>query len=173
LAADVFPANIEEIPQDGEAVFDYVLRLAIEKAKAVSVKYPDSFVLAADTIVVGSEGQLLEKPADAEDAARMLRELSGTSHTVATAFTIRCEAKGSEVTKLVKTEVEMVEITSDEIETYVATEEPMGKAGAYAIQGAASGFIKSIKGSYTNVVGLPVAEVMEALIDEGVVESRL
>ncbi len=173
LAADVFPADIEEKRQQGEKALDYVLRLAEEKARAVSEKYPESFILAADTIVIGADGQVLEKPLDQKDAARMLRELSGSTHKVATAFSVCCQSKNKSITKVVETEVEMVKLSEEEIDSYVMTEEPMDKAGSYAIQGTAAGFIKSIRGSYTNVVGLPVAEVMEVLIEEGVVEARL
>ena len=133
----------------------YVRRLAGEKAGAVQCGAGD-IVLAADTVVV-VDGEVLEKPADTGDAVRMLRKLSGREHQVITGYCVGTVA-GVEITK-----VRFVELSDDEIAEYVASGEPMDKAGAYAIQGLASKFIDRIDGDYFNVVGLPVAAVYRHL----------
>jgi septum formation protein len=145
-------ADVDETPRDGEAPRDYVLRIAKEKARAVHAD-ADEIVLAADTtVVLGSE--IMGKPADAADAARMLRALAGKRHEVITAI---CIKRGEEVkTEVASTAVWFAPISDAEVADYVASGEPMDKAGAYGIQGLASKFIDRIDGSYTNVVGLPV-----------------
>lgn len=158
---DVRVTGVEESRRDGEDPLDYVRRLAQAKASAV----PDAgarVVLGADTVVVAG-GEILEKPADRRHAAGMLRTLSGRSHEVITGICLRAARRiivDTEVTR-----VRFVPLTDDEIESYVATGEPMDKAGAYAIQGYASKFIDRIEGDYFNVVGLPVALVYKHLKD--------
>lgn len=146
-------ADVDETPHDGEAPRDYVLRVAEEKARAVAAG-DDETVLAADTtVVLGNE--IMGKPKDAADAARMLRALAGQHHEVITAI---CLKRGDEVqTDIATTAVWFAPMSEAEIADYVASGEPMDKAGAYGIQGLASKFIDRIDGSYTNVVGLPVA----------------
>jgi septum formation protein len=162
---DVVPAAIDEAPLQDEAPGDYALRVAREKAAAVAALHPDAAVLAADTVVVvGTE--LLGKPRDAMDAARMLRLLSGTTHVVHTAVALRVD--GDETSHLDGTRVHFRPLTEDEMDWYVASGEPVGKAGAYAIQGRAARFIDWIEGSWSNVVGLPVATVDRMLREAGV-----
>lgn len=146
-------ADIDETPRNGEAPRAYVLRVAEEKARAVPADR-DEIVLAADTtVVLGNE--IMGKPADAADAARMLRALAGNRHEVITAI---CIKQGHRVTcDIASTAVWFAPLSDAEIADYVASGEPMDKAGAYGIQGLASKFIVRIDGSYTNVVGLPVA----------------
>ena len=171
----VQPADINETPLGGESPRDCAERLAREKALAVFQNNPQHCVLGADTIVVVDD-VILGKPRDAEDAARMLRLLSGRTHAVITAvclvgpvasgqWSVASNTKtGSETTS-----VTMCEISDDEIRDYVATGEPMDLAGAYAIQGVASRWIPRIEGDYSNVVGLPVALVYAMLRERGAV----
>lgn len=158
---DVRAADVDEAVHDGERPDRYVVRVAIDKARLVSARFPDRLVLGADTTVVVDD-RMLAKPVDAADAARMLRMLSGRWHLVLTGIAI---ARGGAVvmSDVAATRVEFASIRSDEIDWYVATGEPMDKAGAYAIQGLASRFVTAIQGSYSNVVGLPVSLVYAML----------
>src|SRR5579862_9282483 len=160
----VQPADIDETPLAGESPRACAERLAREKARAVHQHYPHDFVLGADTIVVVDD-LILGKPRDAQDAARMLRMLSGRQHSVITGVCL--SSSPSEVVSSETTLVNMSGIMDDEIRDYVATGEPMDKAGAYAIQGIASRWISRIEGDYSNVVGLPVARVYEMLKASG------
>jgi len=157
----VAPAHADESVHDGEAPEDYVMRVAEAKARAVHAQFPDRVVVAADTTVV-VDHCILGKPADARDARRMLRLLSGRVHEVMTGVTI-VDPGGRAVTKLEVTTVEFAPLTDDEIDWYVSSGEPMDKAGAYAIQGLASRYVTRINGSYSNVVGLPVSLVYQLL----------
>jgi septum formation protein len=163
---EVCPAEIDESVREGEEPFEYVKRLAFEKALAVLETAPErAVVMGADTTVV-VEGKSLGKPVDAEDARRMLEHLSGRRHEVMTGVCLAWRnADGEAVTKVEAevTEVEFSEMSRAEIEAYVASGEPMDKAGAYAIQGRASQWIPRIRGCYFNVVGLPVARVCAML----------
>ena len=174
----VQPANVDETPLPREAARDCAERLAREKAVAVWRGRSQDLVLGADTVVVVGE-KILGKPVDAEDAARMLRMLSGKEHRVITGVCLvsqgardqglglsnekmeieNCEVRTASETTLVT----MSELSEEEIREYVATGEPMDKAGAYAIQGMASRWIPRIEGDYGNVVGLPVALVYRML----------
>jgi septum formation protein len=144
-----------------------VRHLSREKARAVALKYPDSIIIAADTIGV-IDGQIIGKPARADDAGYMLWLLSGKTHTVITAFTLLDTESKQELTRTAKTEVTFRNLSLAEIEAYVKTGEGQDKAGAYAIQGRGAIFIKEIKGEYTNVVGLPLAALAVALRKFGV-----
>ncbi|MFL6299116.1 MAG: Maf family protein [Terriglobales bacterium] len=157
-------ANIAEDLHRGEKPAEHAERLAREKAEVVAKRNPGKLVLGADTIVVVDD-EILGKPRDAADAARMLRMLSGRPHEVITAVCVaRLAASNQQLaTCSEQTKVFFQEIAADEIETYVATREPMDKAGAYAIQGIASRWINKIEGDYANVVGLPVALVWKML----------
>ena len=155
------PADVDESVQPGETPEDYASRVALAKARAISLQVPDRFVLGADTVVVVDDG-ILGKPTDSAEARRMLRALSGRSHIVMTAvILIRGAGLPSQTVdaRVERTHVEFATLTNDEIEWYAATAEPMDKAGAYAIQGLASRFVTRIEGSYSNVVGLPVSLV--------------
>jgi septum formation protein len=156
IAFEVQPADIPEDALPGEPAKDCAERLAREKALAVALQHPQDSVLGADTIVA-VDGQLLGKPADSADAARMLRLLSGRDHEVITGVCL--VVKGQPFVASATTQVTVDRITDQEIADYVATGEPMDKAGAYAIQGIASRWIPRIEGDYSNVVGLPVALV--------------
>ncbi|MFO7748511.1 MAG: Maf family protein [Desulfobacteraceae bacterium] len=165
----VEPARIEEEKSDKESPVDYVKRLSREKADCLAEKYPDLWILGADTVVV-MDDHLLEKPASDQEARNMLALLSNRIHTVYTGFTLCCQEKNRVITKTAATDVRFKTLTQEEIEWYVSTKEPFDKAGAYAIQGLGTFLVKSISGSYTNVVGLPVCEVIETLIQEKVIE---
>lgn len=165
----VQPAEIDESPLKGESARNCAERLAREKALAVFEKRPRDFVLGADTIVT-IDGLILGKPSDNSNAVQMLRMLSGRTHEVITGVCLVAPdgngtdvRSGSELTR-----VTMCEISDDEIRDYVASGEPMDKAGAYAIQGMASRWIPRIEGDYSNVVGLPVAPVYSMLKDAGI-----
>jgi septum formation protein len=155
----VFPSHIPETRHANESAEEYVKRLAGEKAAAVSASDQD-IVLGADTVVC-LEGEVLGKPGDAEEAARMLRSLSGCRHSVLTGISLR---RGKEsISDKAETLVWFDPISEREISDYLATGEPMDKAGAYAIQGYASRFVQRIEGCYHNVVGLPVSLVYRHL----------
>jgi septum formation protein len=157
---EVQPAHIPEDPQPGESAKACAERLAREKALAVPRQRPQDCVLGADTVVVIG-GEILGKPSDAADAARMLRVLSGREHQVITGICLVVGGRCSVASET--TSVTMSEISENEIADYVASGEPMDKAGAYAIQGIASRWIPRIEGDYSNVVGLPVALVFRML----------
>lgn len=166
----VQPTDVPEIPRPGESPKACAERLAQEKAQAVLQRRPQDLILGADTIVV-IDGEMLGKPCDAEDAARMLRLLSGRTHEVITGVCLmgaRGTGNGDEATgfKDIRSEATLVTVqplTEDDIRAYVASGEPMDKAGAYGIQGMASRWIPRIEGDYFNVVGLPVALVWRML----------
>lgn len=134
--------------------------MAREKCEQVARAHPDDIVLAADTIVV-LDGRILGKPRDAEDAMAMLHALSGQEHDVITAVALACGTRFKVLAPV--TRVRFAALSEEEIARYVAGGEPMDKAGAYAIQGEGTGLIRSINGSYTNVVGLPLREVIDIL----------
>ena len=156
----VDPAHVPEQPLLGERPLDYAQRLAGEKANAVFARHSSDAVLGADTVVVIDE-HLLEKPASADDAARMLRLLSGCTHQVITGVSLA--ADGLARTEAEITQVTFSQLSDEEITAYIKTGEPMDKAGAYGIQGIASRWVTSIEGDYFNVVGLPVARVFRML----------
>jgi septum formation protein len=160
IAFEVQPADIDEAPLPGEDPQACAERLAREKALAVARLRPQDVVLGADTIVV-VDNQILGKPADRADAARMLRLLSGREHQVITGVALVVSGQWSVASET--TSVTMAEISEKEIADYIATREPMDKAGAYAIQGMASRWIPRIEGDYSNVVGLPVPLVYRML----------
>jgi nucleoside triphosphate pyrophosphatase len=157
---EVLPVDIDETPADGESPDDHVKRLAREKAGAAFAERPDTVVLGADTVVVAG-GAILGKPRDAEDAARMLRALAGRAHQVLTGVAVT--GRRGTVVEVARTRVWFHPLSDGEIADYVASGEPHDKAGAYAIQGLASKFVERIDGSYSNVVGLPVALVYRLL----------
>ncbi len=165
------PSSVDESYIEGETPEKHALRLASEKAHEVASNCSGRYFLAADTIVV-CDGEIMGKPADAAEAERMLLKLSGSCHEVITAYTVLDAATGQEISEAVKTLVYFRKLRSDEIRGYIASGCPFDKAGAYAIQGAAAQMIRKIEGSYTNVVGLPLCEVVEALRNIGALRSR-
>jgi septum formation protein len=159
---DVQPSHADESVHDGEAAEAYVRRIAEAKARGVRSIAGDRVVLAADT-TVAVDDHLLGKPADQEDAARMLGLLSGRRHQVWTAVTAARAATLE--TRVEVTQVEFAPLSDDEIAWYVASGEPSDRAGGYAIQGLASRFVTRIEGSYSNVVGLPISLVYRMLVE--------
>jgi septum formation protein len=160
IAFDVFPVNIDESVMKLEPPGEHVRRVAREKADAAFAANPDAVVLGADTIVLIS-GEIMGKPRDPADATRMLRSLSGREHEVLTGVAV--VAKKGIAVEVARTRVWVNPLNELEISTYVASGEPLDKAGAYGIQGLGSKFIDRIQGSYSNVVGLPVALVYRLL----------
>lgn len=162
LDFEVIPAGIDESFRDGETPYEHVLRLSREKARAVAGAHPEAWVLGADTIVLVN-GEVLGKPGTKREAKAMLGKLSGRKHRVVTGFTLLKDGGATAATEAVESVVVFKKLTPDEIEWYAGTDEPYDKAGGYAAQGKGASLIKEIRGSYTNVVGLPLCEVMEAL----------
>jgi septum formation protein len=160
IAFQAFPVHVNEAVMKLEPPGEHVRRLAREKADKAFAVYPNAVVLAADTIVHVS-GEIMGKPRDPADARRMLRSLSGREHEVLTGLAI--VATRGVVVEVVRTRVWVSPLSDQEIHEYVATGEPLDKAGAYGIQSVGSRFIDRIQGSYSNVVGLPVALVYRLL----------
>jgi septum formation protein len=162
---DVFPSGVDERdPEGGEDPGQYALSLAREKAGTVSRSHPGDWVLAADT-VVAIDGQILNKPVDAEDAVRMLRMLSGRRHEVISAVVLQRD--GERRDGCVTSPVVMPEIPEEEMRRYVATGEPMDKAGAYAVQGIGGRYVQKVEGCFNAVVGLPLCLVADLLAEAG------
>ncbi|MGI2067009.1 Maf family protein [Shewanella sp. MF08487] len=168
--------DIDETPRLRETPTDYVQRLAAEKAYAglaLCADISQPVVLGSDTIVV-FENQILGKPADAADAKRMLSELSGQIHTVMTAVALvyykdEPSLTAKTLVRLVQTQVRFCTLSKADIEAYVASTEPMDKAGSYGIQGLGGCFVAAINGSYSGVVGLPLVETRELLAEVGLI----
>lgn len=158
LAFEVRPAEVDESWLPGESPHHYVARVAAAKLAAVAA--PEHWVLAADTTVT-IDGRVLAKAADSDEARAMLRSLSGRKHEVLTAFALR--GPTGEVAELVSTTVEMIDFEGELLEQYVASNEWQGKAGAYAIQGIGAALVAAVHGSVTNVIGLPLSEVVLCL----------
>ncbi len=167
LEFDVVPSHIPEERAADETPEEYVARLSREKARAIAEKHPDRWIIAADTTVVLGD-QVLEKPVDDADAKRMLSAISGDTHVVFTGVTLRRIEPVYADTHVTATEVRMLPMTQHDIDWYVATGEPRDKAGAYAAQGLGGMFIDSIHGSFTNVVGLPLASLFQMLRKAGI-----
>lgn len=136
--------------------------LSLRKARAAAAQLSDGIVIASDTLV-SLNGEALGKPADAQDARRMLLELSGNTHEVFTGVALIDAASGRTLSRVVRTGVRFRDLSDEEICAYIRTGEPMDKAGAYAIQGGAHGFVEALDGSYENVIGFPVEDVRELL----------
>jgi septum formation protein len=161
LAFEVMPSGIDEDGRRGETPREHALRLSEEKALAVARLHPDAWVLGADTIVI-IDREVLGKPGSPPEAQSMLEKLSGREHEVFTGFSIAGRRKGILFRDVVESTVLFREIAPDEMAWYIASEEPYDKAGAYAVQGMGAFFIREIRGSYTNVMGLPLCEVVDA-----------
>ena len=167
LDFDVKPSDVPEVHREGEAPEEYVARLSRDKANAVAREHPSRWVIAADTTVFLGD-QLLEKPADAADATRMLAAIAGQTHIVYTGVTLENVESDYRETRVSESEVRLLPLSAADIAWYVATGEPFDKAGAYAVHGIAAMFIDSIHGSYTNVVGLPLATLFQMLRRAGI-----
>ena len=172
LTFSVIPSDFDEDTVALSNPDSDIITLAESKALDISRKHPDAWVIGADTIVLIGR-KILGKPASAREAFEMLQRLSGKTHRVLTGYCICCKNKNRIFSETVKTDVRFKKLTDAEIKWYIQTDEPFDKAGGYAIQGIGSFLVRSISGSYTNVVGLPVCEVMAHLIREGVVELSL
>ncbi|HEX3409165.1 MAG TPA: Maf family protein [Candidatus Binataceae bacterium] len=161
LDFEIIESKIEEVRENGETACAFAMRMACEKALEVSRRFPAALVLAADTIVE-CDGTILGKPRDADHAGKMLRLLSGKTHRVVTAFAIARAIAVIETTPVVS-RVTFRALSADEIAAYVATGDPLDKAGAYGIQDVGAGFVERVEGTRDNVMGLPVSEVLNAL----------
>lgn len=169
LKFDIFPADIDEDIKEGESPEEHTLRLAEKKAKTVAQKVKNGWIIGADTIVF-IDNRILGKPSDIHEAKEMLLLLSGRYHKVATAFCFFNAATGENVKRVVDSRVKIKNLTNKEIEDYLKTGEPLGKAGAYAVQGIGGFMVEKIEGSYTNVVGLPMEELKKVLEETGIVK---
>lgn len=172
LVFEVDVANVDESVLSGEAAPEYVQRVASSKARTVASRRAGSVILAADTTVV-VDGAILGKPDDESDARRMLALLSGRAHEVLTAIAIETTKDGAprSLARVVRTEVVFRALDEEAIGRYLASGEHRDKAGAYGIQGLAMALVREIRGSYTNVVGLPAAETIDLLVESGALAS--
>jgi len=168
LDFDVVKSQVEEKPLTDETPKKFVLRAASDKAGAVAAFNSEAWVLGADTVVV-CDSMILGKPRDTGHAAEILQTLSGRSHLVHTGFCLQNEKQGVAVSRVVTTEVFLSPFSREIAAAYVATGEPLDKAGAYGIQGCGGFLVERISGSYSNVVGLPLAEVVEELLRHKVI----
>ena len=168
LHFEVIPSALKEpAPEPGESPAGYAARMARLKGEDIAARHPDKVVLSADTIVVQG-ADILGKPADKQEAMNMLTALAGGWHEVTTGFCALCGNEGLEVCRTVSTRVHMTESSPEMLEAYIATGEPMDKAGAYGIQGIGAFLVDEVQGSYTNVVGLPLRAVLNILLENGV-----
>ncbi len=169
ISFQVIPPRFKEPPPEpGRQADDYALFLAREKAREVAAKKPASLVMAADTLVVLGE-TIMGKPASEAGALDMLKRLQGNTHLVITAVCFQHGAENTEKSIICRTYVEMIPAEERVLAQYVKTGEPADKAGAYAIQGSGAFLVHALRGSYTNVVGLPLAEVCSALLEMNVI----
>lgn len=169
LRFKVIPSKAEEIVLPDETPEEHVVRLSIDKATEVANRsdVDGRWFIGSDTIVLCNE-QILGKPADKQQAAEMLQMLSGREHRVLSGYAVIDQQTGMQRAEAVSTRVRFRQLTDDEIARYIATGEPMDKAGSYAIQGLGVCFVAGIEGSYTNVVGLPLCRLTLALKEMGV-----
>lgn len=163
----IIPPNIEEVRRKDESPRDFVMRISFEKAQRVGSHFPDKWVIGADTAVV-YKNKIMGKPNSEKDAYNMLKMLRGKWHKVITGYCILNVSKDVVYRDAVETKVFVRDLSDEEIIRYIKTSEPIGKAGSYAVQGRGGYMVKEIKGSYTNVVGLPACEIAEILLSLGV-----
>jgi len=162
LEFSVIVSDVDETPVPGEKPEAMCLRLAMEKAAYIAKRAPESLSLGADTSVIVDE-MILGKPENEQEAAGMLKTISNRWHTVITAFALQCPQRNIDVGRVVKSRVFIRPLNDEQIRWYISTGEPMDKAGSYAIQGVGAALVSEVKGSYTCVVGLPLAELVEEL----------
>jgi septum formation protein len=167
ISFSIIPPDIDERRKTDETIRDYVLRIGHEKAKKVGTHFPDKWVIGADTVVV-YKGKVLGKPRNEEEAMEMLTMLRGRWHKVLTGYCILNMSKQTSCQDVVETRVFIKDLTDEEIRRYIKTSEPFDKAGSYAVQGKGGFMVKEIKGSYSNVVGLPICEVTDILLSLGI-----
>ena len=168
LHFNVAVASIDEYAMEAERAEDFVLRMAKEKAAAVGAQFPDSWVISGDTVVCLGQA-ILGKPTSRENAVELLLQLAGQTHFVRSSFCVLQQRKNIIRTHCVATSVRFTNFSQKVARAYVATGEPMDKAGGYGIQGVGGVLVESIEGSYSNVVGLPMAELVSVLENEGVI----
>ncbi|HAA05777.1 MAG TPA: septum formation inhibitor Maf [Syntrophobacteraceae bacterium] len=171
LEFDIIVSGVDEVQGGADSPSEMVLGWARDKARTVAAIHRECWVLAADTIVVVA-GTILGKPVDTEDARHMLAQLSDRKHEVITAICLRHEQNRHEEAESVLTQVRFKKLSTAEIDAYVASGEPLDKAGAYGIQGLGGCLVRSINGSYSNVVGLPLCESIEHLAAHGIITPR-
>lgn len=170
---DVHVPDVDETPRAGEAAEDLVLRLAVAKAAEVAARFPGRLVIAADTVIEHDSGEVLGKPVDEADARRMLTMLAGSVHRVVSGVAVRDGAAGVAHAFVEATELRLAALDPVEIDRYIAGGEPMGKAGAYAIQGEGGRHLELLSGSRSNVIGLPMERLAETLRNcPSIIEGR-
>ena len=167
LRFKVEPSNYAEDIPSGLEPHELAQKISLDKAKVVASKHQNVIVIAADTFVVFG-GQILGKPHTEKEARKMLKAISGKSHSVITGFSIIDTSKNRTLSKSVETKIYIRKLTSAEIDAYVKSKEPLDKAGAYAIQGLGAVFVEKIEGDYFNVIGLPLSALTEALKEFGI-----
>lgn len=171
LDLEILPADVDETREEGQGPEAYVRALSLKKAAPIMEMRPNAWVIGADTIVVVDE-DILVKPGDREEAMEMFRALSGRFHSVFTGFSVGCLEQDRVETRAVESRVRFKTLSEDEVRWYASTDEPYDKAGGYAVQGMGAFMIREIQGSWSNVVGLPVCEVVEVLEMLGVVQFK-
>jgi septum formation protein len=167
VSFSIMPPGIDERRKAYESPKDYVLRMSYQKAQKVGDLFPDKWIIGADTVVV-HKGKVLGKPQTEEGAVAMLKRLRANWHKVFTGYCILNVSKQIVYQDVAETKVFIKDLTDEEITNYVSTSEPFDKAGSYAVQGKGGYMVKEIKGSYTNVVGLPICEITDALLSLGI-----
>lgn len=172
LKFTVHPGTVDEQPMAGEKPDDFVLRMAGEKAAEVSARYPESWVISGDTVVC-LDRKILGKPAGMKEAVAQLMALSGREHRVITGFCVSHGGKGEKIVESVTTYVRFIAYSQETAVAYAATGEGLDKAGAYGIQGVGGCLVESIDGSYSNVVGLPLCQLLQVLLAHDVIEPGL
>jgi septum formation protein len=167
ISFSIIPPDIDEKKRRNESIKDYVLRIAYEKARKVGNLFPEKWVIGADTIVV-LKGKVLGKPKNDNDAFLMLKQLRAHWHKVYTGYCVLNISKQIVYQDVAETKVFIKDLTDEEIQRYIKTSEPFDKAGSYAVQGKGGYMVKEIKGSYSNVIGLPICEITEVLLSLGI-----
>ena len=167
ITFEIIPPAAEEIPSPGLSPLEQAKQFALDKALSIARRHPDDLVLGSDT-VIEIDGTLVGKPRDLDDAGTMLRQLRGRSHHVHTAIALIHEAAYVTVVHVETASVRMTPFTDQELRRYLETEESLGKAGAYSIQGEAARFIEKIEGDYPTIVGLPLRQTADLLVQQGV-----
>ena len=167
VSFSIIPPDIDEAKKPDETPKDYVSRVAHEKAQKVGELFPDKWIIGADTVVV-HKGKVLGKPKSEDEAFVMLKRLRGNWHKVYTGYCVLNVSRGITYRDVAETKVFIKDLTDEEIEKYIKTSEPLDKAGSYAVQGKGGYMVKEIKGSYSNVVGLPICEITEVLLSLGI-----
>ena len=167
VSFSIIPPDIDEKKKPYESPKDYVLRVAYEKAQKVGNLFPDKWIIGADTVVV-HRGRVLGKPKTEDDAFIMLKRLKRSWHKVYTGYCVLNVSRQIVYQDVAETKVFIKDLTDEEIGRYIRTSEPFDKAGSYAVQGKGGYMVKEIRGSYTNVVGLPICEITEVLLSLGI-----